>query len=290
MNNQQSWPKGLWAALITFTFFGAVLPILYRQYGYISSYKLLAWTAILAVPVLTVMVAVLKKGEDLKNLLNTPQKMFLSFIGMSGQALSTIAFMKAMALERSLEVSLSYFVLPLFYVAVGLLFFKEKFSKLMGISLAVAIISLIFLFKTQGEVSWVLPTICFGAVLYSTMRKITNIEPTSGLFWEVLSLSPLAIIYLILSPSGFWPHNSGEWVGHIAITLANIIPMLMLVLCIRFLPFNAVGISSWFAPTLTFFLSLFLWNSPLDKAMLITFIGIWISMILYIMAIIREKT
>lgn len=287
MNSQQSWSKGLLAALVTFAFFGAVLPILYDMYKALPSYKILAWTGLMAVPIMGIMVMILGRMDELKKLMASPKKMFLSFIGISGQAISMVAFIIGMALGRSLEVSLSYFVLPLFYVVIGVVFFKEKLSRLMAIALFIAIASLAFLFIKQGQVSWILPIICTGAALYSTMRKITQVEPISGLFWETLSLLPLALIYLILTPSGFWPENSGAWIGYISITVANIIPMLGLVLCIRFLPFNMVGIVAWIAPSLTFFLSLFLWKEALDSILLITFCGIWLSMLLYALAILR---
>ncbi len=289
MHNEQSWPKGLLAALVTFSFFGLVLPILYDEYAHISSYRLLAWSVILALPALAIMIIALKKSADFKKILQSPRNMLLSIVGISGQGISSLAFIKGMALGRSLEVSLSYFVLPLFYVVVGVLFFKEKLSKLMAIALTLAILSLSYLFASQGEVSWILPVICAGAALYSTMRKITQLEPVSGLFWELLGMLPIALIYLLLSPIGFLPQNSGEWIGHTAIAFGNLVPMLMLVLCIRFLPFNAVGIVAWLAPTLTFLLSIFYWKTALDKTLLITFIGIWISMILYMIALKQDK-
>ncbi len=289
MHHQQSWPKGLLAAVITFTFFGAVLPILYDVFKALNSYKILAWIGLMAVPIMGIMLIAFHRLADLKALMAAPQKMFLSFIGISGQAISMVAFIKGMALGRSLEVSLSYFILPLLYVAVGVLFFKEKLSKLMTIALALAMASLAFLFIKQGQVSWILPVICIGAATYSTMRKITQVEPISGLFWECLSLLPFALAYLMISPSGFWPENTTQWLGHMAITLGNIVPMLGLVLCIRYLPFNAVGIVSWLAPTQTFLLSLFLWKAPLDTTLLITFIGIWISMLLYMIAMVKSN-
>lgn len=289
MNNQQSWSKGLLAALVTFTFFGAVLPILYDIYKDLPSYKILAWVGVMAVPIMGAMVVILGRMDDLKQLMASPKKMLLSFIGISGQAISMVAFIMGMALGHALEVSLSYFVLPLFYVVIGVVFFKEKLSRLMAIALFIAIASLVFLFVKQGQVSWILPVICVGAATYSTMRKLTQVEPISGLFWEILSLLPLAIAYLVLTPFGFWPQNMGQWVGYTSITIANIIPMLGLVLCIRFLPFNMVGIVAWLAPSLTFVLSLFLWKEALDTTLLITFSGIWLSMVLYAFATLNTK-
>lgn len=286
---QTNWALGLIAGIIAFAFWGAIIPELYYIYSDLPSAKVLAYFGVLGTPLMWILLFTLGKWNELKNLMHSPQKLMLSFVGALGQTISMVAFIMGIATNQGLAVSLSYFVLPLCYVAIGALFFKEKLSPLMMGALAIAILALIFLFVKDGQISWVLPVICLGASLYSTMRKITDLEPISGLTWELTSLMPFAIIYLFFfASSGAWPLSGHEWGGYIFIAWANLVPLLALVICIQYLPFHLVGVMAWISPTLTFLLSVFLWHEDINIYQLIAFAGIWLSMALYILAIRQE--
>lgn len=287
---QTNWALGLSAGVIAFTFWGAVIPELYYIYSDLPSAKLLAYFGVFGTPLMWILLFSLGKWNEFKNLMHSPQKLILSFMGALGQMVSMVAFIIGIATNQGLAVSLSYFVLPLCYVVIGALFFKEKLSPLMAGALAIAVLSLIFLFVRDGQISWVLPVICLGASLYSTMRKITDLEPISGLTWELSSLTPFAIIYLLFfASSGALPHSGHEWGGYILIAWANLVPLLALVICIQYLPFHLVGVMAWIAPTLTFLLSIFLWKQDININQLIAFIGIWLSMALYVLAVRQEE-
>ncbi len=287
---QYNMTKGSLIALITFIFFGAIIPIAYRTYADLPLIDVLCWIGIIGLPFIWAILLISGKFSELRILLKQPKLMILGFIGAFGQVLSMVMFIYGVTSGFGLAVSMSYFVLPLFYVIVGLIIFHEKLSALMWLSLAIATIALLYGLLNGSQGLWIIPIICIGAVAFSTMRRIMNVDSVVALTFDYTVFSIAAIVTLLMRHGmDFLPASGYAWTGYAIIALANLVPLITLPLCIKYLPFNLVGVFAWLSPTLTFFISVFLWKEELNMATLISFIGIWAAMFLYAMAINKNK-
>ncbi len=284
---QQDLFKGSLIAVITFVFFGAIIPIAYHHYADLPLVKILCWIGLVGLVFIWAILLAAGKLPEFIAILKQPKVMLLCFIGASGQILSMVMFIFGVVNGYGLAVSMSYFVLPLFYVIVGVVFFHEKLTLLMKLSLLLVVIALSYgVWSNSDKGLWIIPIICIGAVTFSTMRRITAVDSIAGLTFDYSVFSIFALITLLVSDKfTFFPMNSYEWGGYTIIALVNLVPLITLPLCIKYLPFNLVGILAWLAPTLTFLISTFIWKEAVNIHILISFVGIWTAMALYVLAL-----
>jgi chloramphenicol-sensitive protein RarD len=174
----------------------------------------------------------------------------------------------------------------------GIIFLKEKYNQNQIISVFLVIVALIYLLIKLGEVPWIGITVAITFSLYGLIRKKVKVSSDTGLLIETLLISPIAIvlfIYLVNLNINIFSVNEPVlsfylfWAG-----LMTLIPLFWYTKGFSLIGIGPASMIFFLTPTSQFFLGLFYFNESLILDKLISFIFIWIAVIIYLNELRKE--
>lgn len=275
---------GLAAGLGAFAFWG-LAPIYFKFLGAVGADEIIGHRVLWSAVFLAVFLALRHRGRFLGHVRIAPRT--LAALSISGLliVINWLIFVHAVNTDRVLSTSLGYFINPLVSVLFGLLIFRERLTGLQLLAVLIAGLGTAYMTFRVGQFPWIALGLAASFALYSVVRKLTDVGPMVGLFWETLLAAPLALIWLLwLADSGRLAFSSGESGQAFLLAgtgLVTAIPLLLFAACVRRLPLSTVGIMQYLAPSITFILAVFVYAEPFTLDHAITFACIWTGLILF---------
>ena len=193
----------------------------------------------------------------------------------------------AIATNRIIDASFGYFMMPILSVMLGYVFFKEKLNNKRIFSIILVIISILYLvLVSYKSLPWVGIIVALSWGFYNLIRKKINIDTDIGLFIESLFILPFAIIvFYLLTINGNNDFKLSNPPMMLFIFLAGpmtIIPLFLYVRGVELCGLGPTGMIFYITPTLQFILGYFYYNEPFSITKLVSFIFIWIAVIIYL--------
>jgi len=188
------------------------------------------------------------------------------------------------------EASLGYFINPLFNVALGVLFLKERLSRAQAVAVALAAIGVGYELVALGTVPWVALVLVLSFGLYGLVRKTAPVDAAPGLFIETLIAAPvfLGILawYAANGLGSFGPGligGGGLWVS-LALIASGVVtgaPLIFFVVGARRLNLAIMGLMQYIAPSLQFLIAVFVLDEAFDPSIMVTFACIWAGLVVF---------
>ena len=192
----------------------------------------------------------------------------------------------AVVTNKLVDASFGYYIFPILSVFFGIVFFKEPYNKKKIFSVLLVIISVIYLFFNFEFVPWTGLIVAVTWSTYTLIRKKVKVSTDIGLFIESLFITPIALsIFYVIAADGnnffsptdlkisFWLFLAG------AMTL---IPLLLYLKGAELAGLGTAGMIFFITPTCQFLLGVFYFDEYFDFNKLISFIIIWIAIIIYL--------
>lgn len=284
MNPDKEHSIGLTAAIGAFMLWG-LAPIYFKFLAVVDADEIIGHRVLWSVAFLG-LVLVVRHGRGVLSHARIKPKT-LAALSLSGALIvvNWLIFVYAVNSDRVLSTSLGYFINPLVSVLFGLLIFRERMAPLQAIAVGIAAIGTLYMTLRVGHFPWIALSLALSFALYSVVRKITDVGPMVGLFWETLLVAPLAIIWLVLlSGQGrlvFDPAQPTMALLLAGTGLVTLVPLLLFAAGVRRLPLSTVGILQYLAPSLTFLLAVFVYGEPFSVDHAITFGCVWLALLLF---------
>ncbi len=215
-----------------------------------------------------------------KNLAGLFSSGFLIFINWG-------VWIYAVATEKIIDASFGYFIMPILSVFLGYIFFNEKLNKKRIFSIILVIISIIILLLFNlKSLPWVGIIVGFSWGFYNLIRKKINVDTDIGLLIESLFILPFALFaFYFVYISGFNDFSFNNPGLSLFILLAGpmtVIPLFLYVRGVELSGLGPAGMIFYITPTLQFLLGYFYYNEPFSLLKLVSFIFIWIAVIIYL--------
>ena len=193
----------------------------------------------------------------------------------------------AVATNRIIDASFGYFIMPILSVMLGYFFFKEKLNRNRIFSISLVIISILFLILVSfRSLPWVGIIVALSWGFYNLIRKKINVDTDVGLLIESLFILPIAIVaFYIIVANGHNDFKLSEPSMMIFIFLAGpmtVIPLFLYVRGVELCGLGPTGMIFYITPTLQFLLGFFYYDEPFSIIKLVSFIFIWIAVIIYL--------
>ena len=216
-------------------------------------------------------------------------KKYLIYLFFSGLLIfiNWAVWIYAIATNRIIDASFGYFMMPILSVMLGYIFFKEKLNKKRIFSVILVIISILFLLVVNFKsLPWVGLIVALSWGFYNLIRKKINIDTDIGLLIESLYILPFALIafYLIVS-YGYNDFKLSNPPMMLLIFLAGpmtVIPLFLYVRGVELCGLGPTGMIFYITPTLQFLLGYFYYDEAFSLTKLVSFIFIWIAVIIYL--------
>ena len=279
--------SAFWAALSAYIMWG-MLPAFLHLFSKLPPLEVTAQRIVWTVPCAFGAAIVLGGAKSLRISRKTLLLLTLSALLIGG---NWLLYVWAVGQNRIVESSLGYFINPLINVAMGVAFFKEKLTKwqIAAITLATAgVLNQTFL---VGAFPFVALGLAFSFAAYGLVRKLAQVDPAAGLFWEsVVLLLPALIALWWFAKAGLPIMGGSLGMGALLLTLgpATSIPLILFAVGARGLPFTTLGLLQYLAPTLQFATGIAL-GEAFTPAHGVTFALIWSGLAIYSFATIRAS-
>ena len=246
------------------------------------------WTAFL----LVIITSYFSKWNEFSKIINKKINIFILFITGLLVSINWFTWLYAVKMDKLLDSALGYYIFPILSVFFGIVFLKEKYNRNKIISVLLVIAALIYLIIKLGEIPWIGITVAVTFSLYGLIRKKVKVSSDIGLLIETLLISPIAIflfIFLVKNNTNIFSFNEPEmsfylfWAG-----LMTLVPLFWYTKGFELIGIGPASMIFFLTPTAQFFLGLYYFNEPLILNKLISFIFIWIAVIIYLNELRKE--
>jgi len=193
----------------------------------------------------------------------------------------------AIATNRIIDASFGYFIMPILSVMLGYFFFKEKLNKKRVFSILLVILSILFLIIVSiKSLPWVGLIVALSWGFYNLVRKKINVDTDVGLLIESLFILPFALLaFYLIASNGYNDFQLSDPSMMLFIYLAGpmtVIPLFLYVRGVELCGLGPTGMIFYITPTFQFLLGYFYYNEPFSITKLVSFIFIWIAVIIYL--------
>ena len=246
------------------------------------------WTALL----LVVTTSYYSKWSEFNKIIDNRINIFILLITGLLVSINWFTWLYAVKTNNLLDSALGYYIFPILSVFFGITFLKERYNKNKIISVLLVVIALIYLLVKLGEIPWIGITVAVTFSLYTLIRKKIKVSTDIGLLIETLLITPIALcifIFLIKNNTNIFSFNEPVlsfylfWAG-----LMTLIPLFWYTKGFELIGIGPASMIFFLTPTAQFFLGIYYFNEPLVLDKLISFLFIWIAVILYLNELRKE--
>ena len=270
------------------SFWWGFIGVLYFEYvSFIGHIELVVhrclWTAVMLI-ITTSFLA--KWNTFLIIISNKKNLLFLFFSGLL-IFINWAVWIYAVATERIIDASFGYFIMPIISVLLGYIFFREKLNKKRFFSIFLVLISIfILIFFNLKSLPWVGLVVAFSWAFYNLLRKKIQVDTDVGLLIESLYILPFAILtFYLITQKGLNNFNMSDPGLSLFLILAGpmtVIPLFLYVRGVELIGLGPTGMIFYITPTLQFILGYFYYNEEFSIVKFVSFIIIWIAVIIYL--------
>jgi chloramphenicol-sensitive protein RarD len=189
--------------------------------------------------------------------------------------------------EKIIDASFGYFIMPILSVFLGCVFYKEKINKKRSVSIILVLISILFLLVVNfNSIPWVGIIVALSWGFYNLLRKKINVDTDVGLLIESLFILPFALFaFYLIFKNNLNDFNLASPSLMLLFMLAGpmtVIPLFLYVRGVELCGLGPTGMIFYITPTLQFLLGFFYYNEPFSFEKSLSFILIWIAVIIYL--------
>ncbi len=269
--------SGVVLGMLAYTLWG-VFPVYFKWIEMVAPLEVMAHRILWAVPFGALIIFARRQWRHVRGAF--VDRSMLAWLALSALSISVnwLIYIWAVQNARIFEASLGYYINPLMYVAVGILFLGERLRTLQLAAVVLAFAGVAYLTFSGGIFPWVALSLAALFTAYGVIRKRVSIGAMPGLFVETSLLFPLALVFMaVLMASGGASFGSAG-PGLTGLLMLGgpitVVPLLLFAIAAKRLSLTTVGFMQFIAPTLQFCTGLY-YGEQLTTPHLVCFGLIW---------------
>ena len=292
MQNRSTY-KGVFYTCIASFFWGIPQPLFFNEIRFIPAIEIAIHRGLWSFTLLLLIIIFLGKIKDFFNIFYSFKKILLLSITSILITINWTGFIFAVSINKVQDASMGYYMTPMISIALGYFFLKEKISILKFFSILIMSFTLIYLTLSLNTFPYIAILIGVSWGFYGLIRKRIKVSSEIGLLYESGFITLFAapyLIYLNYEGSGFFL-NSDPLISILLFFtgIITIFPLFFFNLGVKYIPLGFAGVIFFLAPTFHFITSVFILNEDISFAKIISFIIIWVAIILFIIDIFIEE-
>jgi len=193
--------------------------------------------------------------------------------------------------DQIFQASLAYYMNPLMYIIVGVVFFKEKLSHLQRLAVLLAATGVTILTIKGGSLPYLALVMAISWTVYGVVRKMADVRSLPGLLLETSLLLPAALIYIAyLAQSGalqFGQSGTNLTLLLIAAGPLTVLPLVAFTYAAKKLLLTTIGFLQYIGPTLQFCCAVY-YGEEFTTAHAWCFGFIWLAVTIFVWDKYRE--
>lgn len=277
--------SGLAPALGAYVIWG-FLPLYLLLVRSVPAFEFVGWRIIWTLPLCLLIVAYRRQFPELLAALKSPKSLLALLASAVLIGINWFVYIWAIMAGEVYATSIGYYLNPLLNVLLGTLVLGESLSHRQWLAVAIAALAVALLAAGAVTSLWISLTLGTSFAVYGLVRKQVAVGSLPGLTIESAILLPIAAAiagWYALSPQGSSFGQDG-WISALIIFsgVVTAIPLLLFALAARRMDYSTLGFLQYIAPTIVFFLGLFVFEQPLAPAKLGSFVLIWVAVAIFV--------
>ena len=274
---------GIAYAMLAYVLWG-IVPLYWRLLDGVPPFELtvhrIVWCALFVM-----VVALLRRRlGHLRQIIRTPR--LLATLALTSILISTnwTVYIYCVASRQLVEASLGYYINPLISIALGVIFFAERMSRLRLIAIVLATAAVAAKAFSLGHFPWIAPVLALSFGFYGYFRKLAPVDAVDGLLvetWIVLPISAGLLFYWHTVGEAAFPSTDlardGLLIGGGAITA---VPLVLFAAGARRIRLSTLGFMQYLSPSITLLLAIFGFGEKFTRLDAVAFGCVWAALCL----------
>ena len=290
----KSLSKGIFFTCIASIFWGLPQPLFFNELNHVNTLEVVLHRGFWSFIFLFLILFSISNISEFINIFKSSHKLLILTITASLIASNWGGFIFAVGEGRVQDASMGYFITPMISIILGYLFLNERISKLKLFAVILMFLAIILLFLYMNGVPYLVIAIGTTWAIYGLLRKQINVSPSIGLLYEAFIITLISIPYLFYlyqnGTSSFLTIDNKTTLFLIFTGAVTIFPLFFFNLGLKFIQLGLAGVLFYLAPSFHFFTSVFILGEEILIPKLISFIIIWVGIILYIYDSLKKRT
>ena len=283
----QQFNRGLFLTSLGSFWWGFIGVIYFEYVSFIGHIELVVHRCLWTAAMLIITTSFFSKWHIFFKILKNKKELFFLFISGFLIFINWAVWIYAVATNRIIDASFGYFIMPIISVLLGYIFFKENLNKKKILSIFLVLFSIFYLiFFNLKSLPYLGLIVALSWAFYNLVRKKINVDTDIGLLIESLYILPFAVVaFYLISMNGFNDFNFSNIGLSLFLILAGpmtVIPLFLYVRGVELIGLGPTGMIFYITPTLQFILGYFYYNEPFSITKFVSFIIIWIAVIIYL--------
>ena len=270
-----------------------LFPLYWRLLEPAGAVEILAHRVCWSLLTMVVLTLALRRTSQLRAILRDRRVLTLLAIASVVIAFNWGGFIYGVNQDRVVEVSLGYFINPLFTVLLGVLVLGEKLRPLQWMAIGIAAVAVVILTFDYGHPPWIALLLAGSFGTYGLAKKKADVQAVESLTFETMLLAPLALAYLLwLSAHGdgnFSTHGTGHALLLATTGLVTAVPLICFGAAAIRIPMTTLGLLQYLAPTIQFVLGLVVFNETMTGVKWIGFTLVWLALAIFTGEALRHR-
>lgn len=183
-----------------------------------------------------------------------------------------------------LDTALGYYINPILSILVGVVFLRERLSRLQWLAVGIAGGAVVVLTIELGALPWIALLLATSFGLYGLLKKGVRVDALSGMVVETSGISLVALAYLAwlgaVGQSTFTALGPLHTTLLVVGGLVTLIPLLLFADAAPRLPLTVMGLLQYVAPTLQFLIGWLVRGEQMTPGRWAGFLLVWTSLVI----------
>lgn len=279
--------KNLISLIFCYVFWG-FQPLYWNLIPGIDSYTILGSRIVMAALFSFILLAVTKRLPELKALFGSKAVMKYLVPAVVFLFLDWAVFIVAVNSGHVLDVSLGYYINPLMLFAFGVIFYKEKCTKMQLLALGIAAVGVVISTVAFGNFPFLSLVIAINWALYAVLKKNVKVDGVVSICAETLLLTPFAIAFLLLfRRPEFAAFGTKEILFLAGSGVVTALPMFLYSNCVAAFPLITMCFAQYLSPTFNMICGLIMGES-FSKSQITSLIFFVAAIVLFTISEVRQ--
>lgn len=263
-----------------------MLPIYWKQLAAVNSLYILASRITFSMVFCGLLLLLYKQWDKVKALRQDRKQLKLLAWGSILITINWGSYIFAVNSGHILDASLAYYLNPILVIILGAIFYRERLNHWQMVAAMLSAVGVLYSIFSYGKIPVFALVIGGSFALYGAVKKQVVVSSMVSTFMETALVFPLFLLIMVVlevQGNGSIGHLTG-W-QYLLIPLAGVVtsvPLLVYAKGIQHTSLALSGILMYVNPTIQLLIGVFLYHEPFTQAQAVTFIFVWIAVLIFL--------
>ncbi len=290
-NDEQRLRSGLIAGLTAYLVWGA-LTVYWKQLTEFDAFELVGWRVMSSAVIMGGVLTATGRWGAVRGIVR--DRSLLARVTLAAFLLTGnwTAYVFAVVHDHVIETALGYFMAPLGTIAVGVLVFHEHLTRLQRVAVGLAVVAVLVLAVTYGQVPWIALILAGTWSLYGWLKKQVPLHPLESMAAEsfVVLVPAIVVATALAGADGSIPTSAsaGKLVLVLLTGVATVVPLTLFAWAAHRVPLTVLGPMQYLVPTINFLLGWLAYDEDLPASRVTGFAFVWAGLVLITIDTVRR--